>query len=136
MWTGLYRRATCMRPTVLFADDDPLMHLLYKGHVERAGYCWISATNGREAIEVAVREVPQLAVMDVVMPEMDGLSALLKLKQAETTKTIPVLVITSDPNYSLRQREFAGLGAAAFLNKPFSPAQLLEAIHRILPSSA
>src|ERR1051326_303982 len=51
-----------------------------------AGYCWISATNGREAIEAAIRDVPRLAVMDVVMPEMDGLSALLKLKQAETDR--------------------------------------------------
>ncbi|PYJ08754.1 MAG: hypothetical protein DME25_00660 [Verrucomicrobia bacterium] len=121
-----------MTKTILFADDDPLMHLLYKHHVEQAGYQWIGAKNGREALEAAAQQEPQLAVMDVVMPEMDGLSALVELKKTEATKAMPVIVMTSDPSYAQRKREFTELGAAAFLTKPFSPAQLLEAVGRLV----
>ena len=124
-----------MAAKILFADDDPLMRRLYERHIERAGYTLVGATNGREAVEVALREKPQLAIVDIMMPEMDGLSAVLELKKAEATKAMPVIVITADTKYYLYQREFTKAGAAVFLTKPFGPAQLLEAIRRLLPGA-
>src|SRR5690348_10915946 len=102
-----------MATKILFADDDPLMHLLYKHHVERAGYEWLGVSNGREALEAAVAESPQLIILDVMMPEMDGLSAVLELKK--TAARIPVIMITANAKYYLYKREFAEAGAAVFL---------------------
>ena len=125
-----------MLPKILFVDDDPLMHKLYKPHVERAGYEWIGASNGREAMAVAASGGAQLAVIDMTMPEMDGLSTVAELKRAEVTKRIHVIVISGEPEYYVRQREFTAAGAAAFMTKPFGPAQLLEAIGRLVPGAA
>ena len=79
-----------MANKILIVDDDPLMHLLYKNHLEGAGYQMIMAGNGIEALAVAARELPQLIVMDVMMVRMDGMTALRELKSAEATKGIPV----------------------------------------------
>ena len=125
-----------MLPKILFVDDDPLLHQLYKPHVERAGYEWLGAKDGQQAIELAACERPCLVVMDVQMPERDGLSTVAELKKAESTRAIPVIVMTSTPEYYIRKREFAEAGAAVFLTKPFGPGQLLEAIGRLLPSAA
>ena len=68
---------------ILIADDDTLMHMLYRHHLERAGFQVLTATNGREALEVAARELPQLIFMDIMMPEVDGMTALRELKKAD-----------------------------------------------------
>jgi len=120
---------------ILFVDDDPLMHELYRPHVERAGYEWIGARDGQKAIEMVARESPCLVVMDVQMPERDGLSTVMELKKGESTRAIPVIVMTSTPEYYIRKREFTDAGAAIFLTKPFGPGQLLEAIGQLLPST-
>jgi len=121
-----------MAARILFADDDPLMHRLYQPHIERAGYEFIGVTNGREAVEAAGRQPPDLAVVDLLMPELDGVSVILALRRDEATKATPVMLITADPNYYLCQRQFAQAGASVLLNKPFGPGQLLEAMRRLL----
>ena len=120
---------------ILFVDDDPLMHELHRPHVERAGYEWIGARDGQKAIEMVARESPCLVVMDVQMPERDGLSTVMELKKGESTRAIPVIVMSSTPEYYIRKREFTDAGAAIFLTKPFGPGQLLEAIGQLLPST-
>src|SRR6266446_2206017 len=115
-----------MTSKILFVDDDPIMHQLYKPHVEQAGYKWIGASGGREAIEVATCERPRLAVIDIMMPGMDGLSTVAELKKGESTKAMLVIVITGEMGYYGRKQEFTGVGAAAFMTKPFGPKQLLE----------
>jgi CheY-like chemotaxis protein len=91
----------------------------------------IMANNGREAVELAIRELPELIIMDVVMPEMNGLDALRQLKQAEATKAIPVIMMTGQADRKIRE-ESASSGAADFLPKPFRPPQLLRAVRRLL----
>jgi CheY-like chemotaxis protein len=119
---------------ILFADDDPLMQRLYQHHLEHAGFKLVSASTGREAVEAARREQPRLGIVDFLMPELDGLSVVLELKRAEATKAIPVIMITADANGYRNKRQFMEAGAAGFLSKPFSPAQLLEAVHRLVPA--
>ena len=125
-----------MAPIILMVDDDLIVHRLYQPHIERAGWRMIGAANGREAIEVAGREKPQVIVMDIMMPEMDGVEAVLELKRDPSTKGIPVIVITSNPQYYQNKAAFTEAGAALFLPKPFGPAQLLQAIGALLPSAA
>jgi len=111
------------------------MHLLYRRHLEQAGYQIVGAKSGPEALETAARELPQLIFMDVMLPGLDGLSTLRALKKTEATKLIPVVVITANVSeYLASQQESGFSGAAGFLSKPFSPAQLLIEVQRFLPS--
>ena len=83
-----------MPPKILLVDDDPLIHMLYRGHLEKAGYEMVAAHDGSEAVEIAALEQPSLIVMDIMMERMNGLAALRQLKKSQRTVAIPVLVIT------------------------------------------
>jgi diguanylate cyclase len=117
---------------ILVVDDDPLMHRLFQHHLERAGYQMVSARTGREALDIAARQPPQLIVMDIMMPDMDGIEALRQLKKEDATKAIPVIVITANGHHIAR-KEAEGCGASVFLTKPFSPTQLVTEIGRLVP---
>jgi two-component system chemotaxis response regulator CheY len=121
-----------MTKQILVVDDDQLMHRLFQHHLERAGYQMVSATNGREALEMAARQPPHLIVMDIMMPDIDGLAALRELKKSDVTKSIPVIMITANGHH-LTRKESETCGAAIFLTKPFSPTQLLNEIRRLVP---
>lgn len=123
-----------MPTKVLVVDDDPLMHRLFLHHLERAGFDVVSAMNGREGIEVAAKEHPNVIVMDIMMPDIDGLAALKELKKWDATKAIPVIMITANSHHISRQ-ESEDSGAALFLTKPFSPTQLLNEIRRLIPDN-
>lgn len=123
-----------MARKILVVDDEPLVHRLLQHHLERAGFQLVSATNGREALDAANDQLPNLIVMDVMMADMDGISALKCLKKAEQTKSIPVIVITANPRQIVKVESEAS-GAALFMSKPFSPAQLLAAIRKLIPES-
>ncbi len=116
---------------ILVVDDETFMHIFMKHHLTRAGYEVLAARDGREGLDQAARESPDLIVMDVMMDEMDGLSALRELKNAEATRGVPVIMITTSAT-ALTRRESEASGAAVFLTKPFSPTQLLEEIKRLL----
>jgi two-component system alkaline phosphatase synthesis response regulator PhoP len=95
----------------------------------------VSAFKGSDALEVAARELPQAIVMDIMMPEMDGLSAMREIKKDDRIKNIPVIVITANPHYHLSQMESRWAGAAVFLTKPFGPASLISALQRVISST-
>jgi two-component system alkaline phosphatase synthesis response regulator PhoP len=119
---------------ILVVDDEPIVHRLLQHHLERAGYEMIGATNGVEAIQLANSQSPQLIVMDVMMAEMDGLTALRSLKKEEGTKSIPVIMITANSHY-VTQQESEAAGASLFLTKPFSPVKLLSEIRKLVPEN-
>jgi CheY-like chemotaxis protein len=123
-----------MTNQILVVDDDQLMHMLFEHHLEGAGYRMLSAMNGQQALEMAPREQPALIVMDVMMPDVDGLAVLRELKRMDATKAIPVIIITSN-RHSMMQKESELAGAAIFLTKPFSPTQLLNEIRRLAPAT-
>jgi len=125
-----------MAPKILLIDDEPLMHLLYKSHIEKAGYGLVTAKNAEEGLAMVKQEKPALIVIDIILTGQDGLAALRELKAAKETKHIPVIIFTgaiSDAHHASR-REAASAGAAAFLTKPISPAQLVNEIKRLVPA--
>lgn len=122
-----------MAQQILVVDDDPIMHRVLKQYLERNGYQMVSASNGRQAIELATRELPQLIVLDVRMPEMGGLAALRQLKETESTKSIPVIVVTVHAD-RVTHMESQLSGADSFLSKPFRPSELLAEIRRLVPA--
>jgi two-component system alkaline phosphatase synthesis response regulator PhoP len=120
-----------MSNKILVVDDEPYMLRFIQILLERDGFEMIKARNGREAVEVARREQPQVVVMDAMMPKMDGMTALRELKQEPATRTIPVIMLTANPHKFSRE-EAESSGATIFLTKPFSPSQLLAEIRRHL----
>jgi len=119
---------------VLIVDDEPHMLRVTELSLKKGGYTLILGRNGREAIELARRELPALIIMDVLMPEVDGLTALRQLKQEHSLNQIPVIMLTARGHVMTRQ-EAADSGATLFLTKPFSPTQLLNEARRLIELS-
>jgi CheY-like chemotaxis protein len=122
-------------PKILIVDDEPHMLRVTEFSLRRGGYQLIIGRNGREAIELADREQPALIVMDVLMPELDGLGALRLLKQSPKTANIPVIMLTARGHVMTRQ-DAEDSGASLFLTKPFSPNQLLTEAKRLIDAQA
>jgi CheY-like chemotaxis protein len=120
-----------MAHKILVVDDEQYMHRLMRYHLARAGCVTLAASNGREALGLATGEKPDLIILDVMMPEMDGLTALQRLKQNEATRRIPVIIITANAHALTREQSEAS-GAAGFFTKPFSPTRLILEIKRLL----
>jgi CheY-like chemotaxis protein len=120
---------------IVVADDDPIVHVVLRHYLQAASYRVAIANDGNEALDLARREKPRLIIMDVLMPRVDGLSALYRLKSCEETKQIPVLVLTSSA-IRLTELEAIARGADGFLRKPFSKSQLLECLDQLLLASS
>ena len=124
-----------MNPTnavkVLIADDEIYMVRLLEMTFKKGGFEVVSCRDGHEALATAATAQPQLIVLDVIMPGLDGLGALRQLKENPVTKNIPVVVLSAK-GHALTRVEAERAGAALFLTKPFSPNQLLEEVKKIL----
>jgi CheY-like chemotaxis protein len=120
---------------VLIVDDEPHMLRVTELSIKKGNYAIVIARNGREAVELAAREKPDLIVMDVIMPEMDGLTALKHLKASPDTAGIPVIMLTVR-GHALTRQQAEEAGAAIFLTKPFSPTQLLAEARKLLGETA
>lgn len=113
---------------ILVVDDDIHILELVSIHLRQAGYTVVKAMNGQEALEVVDKEWPDLAVVDVMMPGMDGYTLTRKLR--EDTE-IPVLLLTAKGEMEDKERGFLA-GSDDYLVKPFEPKELLFRIHAIL----
>jgi CheY-like chemotaxis protein len=120
-----------MPKKILIADDEPHMLRVTELSLKKGGYDLVMARNGREAIEIARRDLPNLIVMDILMPEVDGLTALKVLKEDPLTAGIPVIMFSARGQLVTRKDGQAS-GAALFITKPFSPTQLLNEARRLL----
>ncbi len=120
-----------MDKRILIADDDEVILKVGKFNLERAGYEVITAANGGDAVEMAKMEHPDLIILDVMMPVMDGYTALLKLKGDEETKDIPVIILTAQVG-EMYEKISLEMGVVEHLNKPFNPNELVERVDTIL----
>ncbi len=114
-----------MPKTVLLADDHEDNRLALQMMLERAGYRTLGAHNGREAVELAVEHLPDLIVMDLAMPVMDGREANFALKADARTRGIPVLMLTAMA-LSIDRESLAGEGFEGVMIKPILPSALLN----------
>ena len=117
--------------TILIADDEPYMLRILQLSLEKGGHQLILARNGREAVDLACRERPHAIVMDILMPELDGLQALRELRRSPETASIPVVMLTARGQVLTRSDAEAS-GASLFLTKPFSPTHLLAEVERLI----
>ena len=118
-------------PTILIADDEVYMLRLLEMTFKKGGYTVMSCRDGQEALTLAASVSPQLIVLDVMMPGLDGLGALRQLKGNPATRDIPVVVLSAK-GHALTKVEAELAGAVLFLAKPFSPNQLLSETRKIL----
>jgi DNA-binding response OmpR family regulator len=116
---------------VLVADDEIYMLRLLEMTFKKDGFEVVCCRDGQEALTTAAAAPPNIIVLDIMMPGLDGLGALRKLKENPATKNIPVVVLSSK-GHALTRIEAELAGAAVFLTKPFSPNQLLGEIKKIL----
>jgi CheY-like chemotaxis protein len=116
--------------TILVADDVALNRQLVAGYFEGAGHRLIVATNGLEAVEQAEKHRPEVILMDMRMPELDGYEATMRLKAHAALKHIPVIAVTAS---SFREEEARARKACdGFIRKPFTRSELIAELKRFL----
>lgn len=116
---------------VLVVDDDPAILQLVALNLELEGYDVLRATTGPEALEIARDRAPQMVVLDVMMPGMDGYAVCEALRDDQTTGEVPVVMLSARTSASDQQRAL-NAGAVDFVTKPFDPLDLIAVIERHL----
>ena len=119
------------RPLVLVAEDEDDIRELVAYRMEKAGYDVISAADGEEAIQLALERVPSLAILDVMMPKVDGYEVTRRLRAEESTSRMPIILLTARAQEADVQRGFDA-GADDYIRKPFSPQELRARVQAIL----
>lgn len=124
-----------MNARVLLVEDNTINAEMLSRRLVKRGYAVTLAEDGLQAIERAVAEKPDLILMDVSLPELDGLEATRRLKADPATAPIPVIVLTAHAMVSDRQKSFDA-GCQEFETKPVDLARLLEKMERLLGAGA
>ncbi len=122
-----------MARKILVVDDERHIVRLVEVNLTRAGYDVVVAYDGIEALEVVGKETPDMIVLDVMMPRMDGFEVLKKLQADESTQNIPVIMLTAKAQDADIFKGWSS-GVSSYLTKPFNPRELLTFVERIFQS--
>lgn len=117
--------------TILITDDSPIIQRTLSFVLQRAAYTVLQAQDAREAAGFLAAQPVDLLILDLALPEMDGLSWLRQLRADPRYQALPVIMLTAsgDDQHSRQARD---IGVANFLNKPISSRELLEAVRAAL----
>ncbi len=116
------------RPRVLVADDDPLVQRLVRTHLDRAGFRALLAADGEEAVDVTATEQPDLVVLDLMLPKLDGFEVCRRIREFSL---VPVIMLTARGEQVDKLRGFEA-GADDYLTKPFAPPELVARVRAVL----
>ncbi len=119
------------KKTIMVVDDNPDIITIVKTILEGKGYNVASAYSGKELLAHLENQKPDLIVLDIMMPEMDGLEVLTKLKETSETASIPVILLTAKVQYEDVLGGYK-LGADYYITKPFTSTQLINGINLLL----
>jgi two-component system phosphate regulon response regulator PhoB len=122
---------TTSKAQLLIVEDEPEIAELIEFHAERAGMRARTIHSGRLALEVLRREKPDLVILDLMLPDLDGLEVCRRMKQNEDTRSIPIVMVTAKGEEA---DVVAGieLGAEDYVTKPFSPRVLMARLRNVL----
>ncbi len=123
-----------MTKLILIVEDEPRNLTLLRDLLQVSGYKTIEATDGEKGVELAKARKPNLILMDILMPKVDGYTACREIKMNKATKAIPVVMLTS-LDYELNKELGRDMGAAEYITKPVDRQELLDVISRFLPTS-
>jgi two-component system, cell cycle response regulator DivK len=114
---------------VLVVEDNEKNMKLFRDVLEASGYRTLAATTGGQAVELALQHTPDLVLMDIQLPDIDGVEALKRLRLSETTAGIPVLALTAQAMHGDRKR-FLASGFDDYLAKPVDVVEFVETVRR------
>ena len=118
---------------ILLVDDDPLMVRMYEKKLTNDGFSVTTAGNGKEALEKLNVEIPDLMLLDIMMPDINGLEVLKRVKAATKTKNLPVIMLTNVGGGDEDAEKGLELGAVAYLTKATNrPADIVAKIKEVL----
>jgi CheY-like chemotaxis protein len=120
-----------MTKKILSIDDSKMVHMVIARTLKPYNVEVLTALNGQEGVDKAKLETPDLIILDMTMPVMDGYEALLLLKGTESTKHIPVVMLSADGGAASTEKAMQA-GAVKFINKPFNSDSLLLALPEFL----
>jgi DNA-binding response OmpR family regulator len=115
-------------PRILAVDDEPLYQHLYKVNLEKEGYEVFTAGNGEDALEMVSSRNPDLVIMDVLMPRVDGITACERIRQFSN---VPIIIVTAKGEEQDRVRGL-NIGADDYVIKPFSATELIARVRAVL----
>jgi DNA-binding response OmpR family regulator len=116
---------------VLVIDDEPDVLLLCRVNLQIAGHEVVEAANGEDGLEIALGEIPDVIVLDVMLPSRDGISVLEELVRDHRTHHTPVILLTAKTQLEDRVAGWRA-GCAEYVTKPFSPVELAELVDRLV----
>ena len=116
---------------ILIADDDIEMLSVLTSLLEAEGFVVIKAENGEEAVKASLKELPELILLDIHMPKMNGLEACKKIKANLATRSIPVVMLTVEGSLS-EIRQAMGYGAKSYITKPSTKKEIIGVVKSIL----
>jgi CheY-like chemotaxis protein len=119
------------RRTILVVDDFDDTRLLLRTWLRKKGYHVVEAENGNEAIAKAREIEPDLIIMDVEMPELDGLSATRKIRELKDSAVLPIIAVSAYGADQFREQALAA-GCNEYVSTPFEPDELEKLIHSLL----
>jgi two-component system alkaline phosphatase synthesis response regulator PhoP/two-component system response regulator VicR len=122
-----------MARKILVVDDERHIVRLVQVNLEKVGYQVLTAYDGVEALEQVAKENPDMIILDVMMPRMDGFEVLKKLQADPKTRDIPVIMLTAKAQDADIFRGWSS-GVSSYLTKPFNPRELLTFVQRIFQS--
>lgn len=116
---------------ILLVDDAATMLMMEQMFLSKEPYDLITAKDGQEAVEKAESECPDLILMDVVMPKMDGFEAVRKIRENEATKMIPIIMVTTRGEQDNMEKGYKN-GCNGYVTKPINGPELLTKIRNLL----
>lgn len=117
---------------ILIADDDAFLIKIYSTHLQQDGHEVITCTDGQSALEQAISQEPDVILLDIMLPRMNGLDVLEEIRSSRQTKSTPVICL-SNLNQDEDQKAALDLGANEFLIKAkLTPSQIIEVVHKYL----
>jgi CheY-like chemotaxis protein len=120
-------------PRIMLVDDEPEIVYLVKLMLEREGYEVIEAKNGDECLEKLQSTMPDLILLDIMMPGLDGWEICRNIKESKKTRDIPVVMLTVRTSEDSVKKSYEYAGCDAHINKPFDRKHLIDTIEEFLP---
>jgi two-component system response regulator RpaA len=124
-------RRIILKPSILIVDDEPMTRNLLRLMLERAGFEISEAEDGLKALLMVAEQSPDVLLLDVMMPNMDGLTVCEKLRAQAETAVLPIILLSARISPEAAQ-EGMEAGATRYLGKPISRQELINTIHEVL----
>lgn len=120
--------------TILIVDDEPHIRYMLELKLSNEGFMVLTASNGRQAYDLACQDHPDLVISDYQMPGADGLELCLRLRANPETSGIPALMLTAR-GYKIPPSDLAKTNIRRVMDKPFSPQELIAEVHELLKAA-